>query len=495
VSDSYKPNTRAGQYLRVSLDRSGRARSVDEQQVDNERAAERQGWEIVASYADPNRSASRYATRARENYLRLLDDLSKGKLDVLILWESSRGSRKVSEWVELLEVAEHRKVDIYVTSHDRTYRPANHRDRRTLLEDAVDSEYESGKNSSRVKRAVAASADAGRPFGSIPYGYMREYEPGSISPTGQVPDPDTAPIVQEIVARIIAGDPIHRIAVDLNRRGVPTPQMIRDRRLRREGVQRGGWNNPKIRKLLSSETMAGWRTHQGKRHGLAVWEAIVSQADYAAAIKAINDPNRRTQRGTEPKFLLSGIAECGVCGGWMRHYPNRGRPSYGCAGRDNTNPGHVTRQAAALEAMVVVRVVERLRDPGLAEGLARRRAAADESASKAARELAALHRQLADYEVKAQQGGVLAASFERVALGIAQQIEAAQARLVSAAVVPAGVLDLAAPDAAERWAAIGGDIVRMRLIVRSLVQVIVHRSNAPRGSRVFDESSIEIRDR
>lgn len=495
MSDSYRPRPRAGQYLRVSLDRSGRARSVDEQQVDNERAAGEHGWEIVANYADPNRSASRYATKLRENYLRLLEDIRKRELDVLIIWEPSRGSRKVSEWVELIEVAETAAVKFHVTSHGRTYDPARPRDRRSLLEDAVDSEYESGKNSERVKRSTAASAEAGRPFGSIPFGYRREYEAGSTSPTAQVPDPETAPVVQEIVARILAGDPLHRIAMDLNRRGVLTPQMVRDRRLGREGVRRGGWNNPKIRKLLSSPTMAGWRVHQGEVFGPAMWKPLVAPADHAAALAIINDPSRRTQRGTEPKFLLSGIAECGVCGGWLRRFPNRGHQSYGCAGRNNQNDGHVVRRAEHLDAMVVKRVVERLRDPGLAEGLARRRAAADESAAEAARELAALHRQLADYEVKAQQGGVLAASFERVALGIAQQIEAARARLVTSAVVPAGVLDLAGPDAAVRWAAIQDDIVKQRLIVRSLVQVIVHRSNAPRGSRVFDESSVEIVDR
>lgn len=37
--------------------------------------------------------------------------------------------------------------------------------------------------------------------------------------------------------------------------------------------------------------------------------------------KAAEIKKRRTWRGgSEPKFLLSGIAKCGVCGGPMRHY-------------------------------------------------------------------------------------------------------------------------------------------------------------------------------
>jgi site-specific DNA recombinase len=57
------------------------------------------------------------------------------------------------------------QVKIHVTTHNRTYDPSNGRDRRSLLEDAVDSEYESGKISARLKRAAAANAAPGKPHG------------------------------------------------------------------------------------------------------------------------------------------------------------------------------------------------------------------------------------------------------------------------------------------------------------------------------------------
>ncbi|HEY2725222.1 MAG TPA: hypothetical protein VGI84_11115, partial [Pseudonocardiaceae bacterium] len=46
---------RARDYLRVSLDRSGRARSLEEQHADHERAAAEQGWSLDE---DPYRDAS-----------------------------------------------------------------------------------------------------------------------------------------------------------------------------------------------------------------------------------------------------------------------------------------------------------------------------------------------------------------------------------------------------------------------------------------------------
>jgi DNA invertase Pin-like site-specific DNA recombinase len=71
----------------------------------------------------------------------------------------------VGEWVELIEECERNAILIRVTTHGRYYDPRNPRDRRSLLEDAVDSEYESSKVSIRAKRAAAAGALEGWPHG------------------------------------------------------------------------------------------------------------------------------------------------------------------------------------------------------------------------------------------------------------------------------------------------------------------------------------------
>ncbi|MGH4008594.1 MAG: recombinase family protein [Pseudonocardiaceae bacterium] len=135
---------RAREYLRVSLDRSGRARSLDEQHADNERVAGGQGWELEeAAYRDESVSASRYARKARGGFEALIEELERDRFgaQVLMIWESSRDSRRVGEWVNLLGLCEQRSVFIFVTTHGRCYDPANGRDRRSLLEDAVDGEY------------------------------------------------------------------------------------------------------------------------------------------------------------------------------------------------------------------------------------------------------------------------------------------------------------------------------------------------------------------
>jgi DNA invertase Pin-like site-specific DNA recombinase len=108
----------AREYLRVSLDKSGRERSITEQHAENEAEAAERGWSLGEPYADVG-SASRYASKARGDYAALIADLQAGRFgaDVLILWESSRGSRRASEWLLLIELCAERRVKIHVTSH------------------------------------------------------------------------------------------------------------------------------------------------------------------------------------------------------------------------------------------------------------------------------------------------------------------------------------------------------------------------------------------
>ncbi|WP_189884958.1 recombinase family protein [Streptomyces xantholiticus] len=80
------------EYLRVSQDNSGHQRSVTEQHDDNARTAERHNITITGTpYVDNDRSASRYASNARDDWARLVADLESGAFieDVLILWEYS----------------------------------------------------------------------------------------------------------------------------------------------------------------------------------------------------------------------------------------------------------------------------------------------------------------------------------------------------------------------------------------------------------------------
>ncbi|HEX6403554.1 MAG TPA: recombinase family protein, partial [Pseudonocardiaceae bacterium] len=107
TSDSGITRT-AATYERVSrvaddvADRRERERSVEQQRVANEQACSRYGWTITERYADPGRSASRFATRVRENWRLVLEAVKGRRFDVLVVWETSRASRDPEEWIPLL---------------------------------------------------------------------------------------------------------------------------------------------------------------------------------------------------------------------------------------------------------------------------------------------------------------------------------------------------------------------------------------------------------
>ena len=320
----------AREYQRVSFDASGRERSPEEQHVDNQRAAARHDWQLGAAYRDVG-SASRYARKIREDYARLIADLKSGAFgaSVLILWESSRGSRRLSEWVRLIELCEEHSVKIYVTSDGKLYDPRDARDRRSLQEDAVDAEYESAKTSKRVTRSSAASAAEGRPGpGSAPYGFRRTYDPATGKLGGQEIEPTEAAIVREIYQRLNAGHSLRSIANDLEARGVRT----------RAGRP---FSPHTLRSIALNRANIGERVHdpdgQNRPYGslsaraavtAATWPPIVDRALWTAVYQRLTDPARVTTRPARAVHWLSGIALCDVCGGPMQPRQRHDRGGY-----------------------------------------------------------------------------------------------------------------------------------------------------------------------
>lgn len=81
-----KQRTHAREYLRVSPDRSGRARSLEEQHADHVGVVGEQGWTLVAeSYRDESVSASRYSRKARDGFDALIEDLERDRFGAQVL--------------------------------------------------------------------------------------------------------------------------------------------------------------------------------------------------------------------------------------------------------------------------------------------------------------------------------------------------------------------------------------------------------------------------
>jgi site-specific DNA recombinase len=105
--------TTAAMYARVSTTDQSLARQYEE----NRAAAARYGWEVT-EYEDPGESASRFARgnggAKRKQWGKLLADLAAGRIDVLILWEVSRGDRQLATWAQLLDTCRKHGAGIYI---------------------------------------------------------------------------------------------------------------------------------------------------------------------------------------------------------------------------------------------------------------------------------------------------------------------------------------------------------------------------------------------
>jgi DNA invertase Pin-like site-specific DNA recombinase len=460
---------RAREYLRVSRDKTGRMASPEKQHDENSAHAARNGWALGELYREADAvSASRYTDRARAEYDRLIADLEGGAFgaEILILHESSRGSRRVGEWAALADACEDAGVRIYVTTHGRLYDPSNPRDRRSLMEDATDSEYESGKISLRVSGALAQCAARGEPHGRVPYGYRRVYDPLTRRLIAQELHPHEAPIVVELFERVRAGESIRAIAIDFAARGIKTRGTAKQPPL--------PFSATVLRDMAASPTYAGLRVHQPQEKGgrrarrgtLAgavpgTWPPLVDAELFHEVHALVTNPQRHSRRPGGAKHLLSMIAVCGACAGPLTADYRGDRRMYTC--RDGS---HVRIAADDMDAVAAVILIAWLSEPATAKALAPSEDAAPELRRVRA-DLAAAGADLADWQERAARREVSAASFAKIEPGIVaaiQQLEETARRLSA----PPELADWLGPEeeVAARWKAAG--LAARRRVLRAV---------------------------
>jgi DNA invertase Pin-like site-specific DNA recombinase len=393
------------------------------------------GWRIVAELDDPS-SASRYATKIRKNWAQLIELLPT--IDVVVLWEPSRGDRSLASWVAFLDTCREHQVQIHAVTHNRTYDPRNARDYRSLAEDGVDSAYESDKTSQRVRRGHASAASAGRPHAPTTYGYERRYDPATRAFLEQVPHEQRAAVVRDIIASVARGEPLHQITRRLNASGAPTP---RGGAMWYHSTIRGIAGNPAYRPH-PDEPARGIRAHNGALH-VGQWPPLVTESEWRAAQAVLggnSEVTRRARRDSAPgqiKYLLSGNSAVmtAACGSMLTGFcatDGRGA-TYGCK-MDRCANAPMPEVDEYVTRLVVARLARRD---------ARRLWVVDDSAAQAAtEELARLRAELEEARQSFYRpGGISAEALAGKEAAMAPAIANAQRRSQPAG-VPLAALEL-----------------------------------------------------
>ena len=435
---------------------------------------------------DNDISASRHSKKARPGFTDIQARLAGGNpVDILWAWESSRITRDLEVYGQVRSLCE--SYGVLWSYHGRTYDMSDTSDRFTTALDALVSERSSDETRDRVLRAVRSRVEQGRAHGRLTYGYRAVYDQYSGAPIGREPDPEQAPIVKEIVRRVLAGDPNYRIIADLNGRGVPSPHLARLIRTGGDVTTARRWTIDQVRRIAESPTIAGLRTHKDVVVGDATWEPIISMEDHRAVVVRFSDPARVTTRDREIKHLLSGVARCGVCGAACRWVRNNGSHSYACRGGRGTYC--VVRLEKPVDAFVTETILQRLDSPDAARMFVRDDEAV--AVSAASRELVELEARLEEFRMSAERpDGIPVEVLARMEAKYAPLIEDARRRALPGH-VPTVVMDLlGADDVRGHWHDVLG-VAQRREVVKHLVEVTIHPI-LRRGPAAFDASRIQI---
>lgn len=343
---------RAVIYARQSRTRDG-SDSNDMQVAVSREAAERFGDEVVDVLVEPP-STSGYKARGkeREKWKVLLNGFRTHQWQRVWAYKTDRYSRGGGPgWAPLLEAIEAAglKVDQSIATPSGLLTEFE-----IGIRAAMDRE-ESRKLSERQLDLEARRAARGAPHGgNQPWGYERDRITIKES---------EATTVREMARRIIKGHSYQEVAYYLNEHGIKTAK----------GHE---WHGISVRSMMMNKRLAGIRTYQGQDYP-ASWPAILDSETWERLqLEMKLRRERAKQRPRAVKYLLTGLAYCGLCGHALsgcRHTDHHGKPErriYVCHPQGKTQRGDggcgkIRRNSIALDHYVTELVLDRLDTPEL----------------------------------------------------------------------------------------------------------------------------------
>lgn len=452
-------------YTRLSHDPDGTQTATARQEADARALCRRNQWDVAAVHEDAGLSA--YQTRRRPAFEALLRDARPGM--IIVCWRVDRLARASRDWGRLLVLVDDGEVRIVGVSDGVD--TATTGGRLTLGILAEVARNESATLAVRTKRKHVELAANGRRSGggTRPFGLTADWS--------ELVEAE-AEVVREGVRRVLAGDSIHAILRDWNRRGILTSAG-------------GRWNASPLRRMLRSARIAGARDHAGTLVARGAIPAIIGVDELLAVRVILDDPERRTTPGSRVRVnLLPGFAFCGRCDAPLVGRPRSdGVRRYLCPadlGRSGCNGLAIL--AEPTEALVVDSVFAVLDTPRLSALLADQ-SDADETRA-AAHTLEATEASLAelarDYYVRRVLGRV---EFFAARAELAAQGEAARDVLTRTA--RRGVLAGVHSSTRARRAWAGADLDWRRAFVGALVARVTIMP-AVRGRNFFDPARVHI---
>lgn len=309
----------------VRLSRVTDATTSPERQLEicQELCAQR-GYEVVgvAQDLDVSGAVDPFDRKKRPNLSRWLagqqtdDDGNPLTFDVIVAYRVDRFTRSLRHLQQLVNWADDNgKLVVSATEpHFDTTSPFA-AVLIALIGTVAEMELEaiSERNASTARRNIRLGKYRGS---TPPWGYRPD------DATGEwrlVQDARQVKVIHEVVERVLAGEPLQRIAHDLTRRGELTPKDLfaRDRGREPKGH---AWSVTALKRSLTSQAMLGHIVTKGEvvraedGSPLVRSEPILTREVFDRVVVELAGRSKRGEPTKRSTSLLLGVIYCGVCG-------------------------------------------------------------------------------------------------------------------------------------------------------------------------------------
>ena len=312
----------------------------DSQSIQNQREMLRQyaadrNWEVVAEWIDDDWAG---ADRNRPGFRQLLYEAERGAYDIVLCKTQSRFTREIElverylhdrfpRWgVRFVSVVDHADTAV---RHNKKARQINGLINEWYLEDLSDN----------IRAVLTSRRKRGLHIGSTAlYGYRKDPDVrGHL-----LPDPLTAPVVQEIFTQYAAGRSQKAIASMLTARGEPSPAA-------RKGRGEHSWSASTIGTMLRNEMYRGmlvqgrygsqsYKTRKNVSRPPSLWYKVpdthaplISQTLWDVVQERLHQSNHTT--GKNPPSPFAGRVFCCTCGASLCVTTTRGKRYLQCSTR------------------------------------------------------------------------------------------------------------------------------------------------------------------
>jgi len=308
-------------YCRISQDGSREGLGVARQEQDCRAKAAAEGLEVVDVFVDNDLGASNLSRRQRPAYEEMLERVRSGDAGVVVTYSNSRLTRRPSEWIELINLANVGSMQI-VTCVSGDYDLTTADGRAVALTIAAWDAAEAERTGERVRRAIRERVSNGMPKHNRyrTFGYNRDWSVNE----------EEASRVRDAFKRFVEGESVQSIVESWKTSGV---------------VVGGGKTlyHSTVRNVLTRPLYAGLMVHRGAVVGRTCVPVIVDESVWNAAQALFGETAPPRSGRNARKYLLAGLVTCGRCGFPMagkavtksktgRHNYECSRASGGCGG-------------------------------------------------------------------------------------------------------------------------------------------------------------------